>query len=163
MADVVDGTSHTLAMSEKGRGGPGGTRQVLGQSVYRVPRVDIDPTICLATVSGNEYATNQRISPWGQGSLWPFGHPHWSAFTTVLPPNSPSCYNNGSSNPSNGWGIWSAGSAHPGGVNGLMTDGSVRYFSDNISVGNYGSGALPDFGVWGALGTIAEEDIVDEI
>ncbi len=163
MADVIDGTSNTIAMSEKGRGGPGGTREVLGQSVYRVPRVDVDPSLCVATASGGQYVARQQISPWGQGSLWPFGHPHWSAFTTVLPPNSPSCYNNGSSNPSNGWGIWSVGSAHPGGVNGVMADGSVRFFSDDISVGNYGSGTNPDFGVWGALGTIDGVDIADDI
>ena len=44
-----------------------------------------------------------------------------------------------------------------------MTDGSVRYFTDSIGVGNYGSGTLPDFGVWGALGTIAGEEIADDI
>jgi hypothetical protein len=36
-----------------------------------------------------------------------------------------------------------------------LVDGSVRFIKETIACGNYGVGAQPSFGVWGALGTIA--------
>ena len=80
-----------------------------------------------------------------------------SGFTTILPPNSPSC--------ANGAGEWQEGiftpdSYHPGGVNGGMCDGSVRFFSETINAGNLnapvprvGSLGPSPYGVWGALGS----------
>ena len=44
-------------------------------------------------------------------------------FTTVLPPNAPTCLTD---NWGDSWGVFSASSYHPGGVNVLMGDGSVR-------------------------------------
>src|SRR6185437_5357516 len=94
------------------------------------------------------------ISTYTAGNLWAFGHPWWAGFTTILPPNSPSCYEGGL-NPSNFPGVYSASSLHPGGVLVTLVDGSVRFVKETISCGNYGVGNPPSFGVWGALGTIA--------
>jgi hypothetical protein len=44
---------------------------------------------------------------------------------------------------------------HPGGALGCMGDGSVRFINETINCGNYGAAPTPDFGVWGAIGTIA--------
>jgi prepilin-type processing-associated H-X9-DG protein len=54
--------------------------------------------------------------------------------------------------------VITAGSNHPGGVNGLFADGSLRWVSENINCGNLSlpqvvSGNSP-YGVWGAVGSI---------
>ncbi len=100
---------------------------------------------------------NNIRHPWDAGTLWPFGHPHWGAVTTVLPPNGPSCYSGGGDNPSNQWGIYTPGSQHTGGVQVLLGDGAVRFVSNNVNTGNLTPSNL---GVWGALGTIAGEETV---
>lgn len=148
---ITDGTSNTLLMSEKGVGSVG-SRSVIGQSVHNVAP---DPVACAASAAGRQYREPHRISSWGQGTLWPFGHPHWGGFTAVLPPNGPSCYSGGD-NPSNASGIWTPNSHHPEGVNASMADGSVRFITESIDAVGGPSG----FGVWGAMGTIADGDIV---
>ena len=154
LAEVTDGTSHTLAMSEKGIGGGPISNAIAGHSVFGVPPI---PSECAATAAGGLYRDGVRVSSWGQGSLWAFGHPHWGGFTTILPPGSPSCYLGGD-NPSNASGIWSTSSFHPGGVHGMMADGAVRFVSQGIDALGGSSG----FGVWGAWGTIAGEEIFAE-
>ena len=82
-------------------------------------------------------------------------------FSTVLPPNAPACAESGE------WGdhdnvVLPPNSAHPGGVNGAMCDGAVRFFTDNINTGNLGVPQSRDgqsaYGVWGATGSIAGGD-----
>ena len=147
---VTDGTSKTLAMAEKGVGSVS-SRSVIGQSVYNVSP---SPVEC-AAAGGKVYVETAKIASWGQGTLWPFGHPHWGAFTTVLPPNSPSCYRGGD-NPSNASGIWSPNSHHPGGVVAMFADGHVEFLDESINA----IGGLSEFGIWGAMGTIAGSDNV---
>jgi prepilin-type processing-associated H-X9-DG protein len=55
-------------------------------------------------------------------------------------------------------GVLSAGSYHPGGVMGVMADGSVRFINETINTGNLATawvaaGPSP-YGVWGAMGSI---------
>jgi prepilin-type N-terminal cleavage/methylation domain-containing protein/prepilin-type processing-associated H-X9-DG protein len=161
MRDCIDGSSNTIAVAETG-GGVQNSRSVIGNSVYGITGFDTNPTLCKAAVGANfQYAAGTNVSSWGQGSLWPFGHPHWSAVTTVLPPNSASCILGGD-NASNAWGIYTPSSYHTGGVNVLMADGSVRFIGNNIDAGNYGAGTPASFGVWGALGTIAGNETVGD-
>jgi hypothetical protein len=157
--DITDGSSNTIAVSEKGLGGlqnPNGSMTIRGQSVfpYTAASLAANPATCLATAVNKLYIVpNNRVSTFTTGNLWSFGHPHWGAFNTVLPPNSPSCYP-GPDNPSNQPGIFSATSYHPGGVMVTLGDGSVRFVSETIDCGNYGAAPTPNFGVWGALGTV---------
>jgi len=153
--DVSDGTSNTVAISEKGMGVANGSRSILGQSVYSitVAQLESNAAQCLATAVNGQYLANQTIADWPAGNLWAFGHPHWGAFTTILPPNSPSCYD-GAANPSNWSGVFSVSSHHPNGVVAAMGDGSVRFINQTINCGNYGAAPTKNFGVWGALGTI---------
>jgi prepilin-type N-terminal cleavage/methylation domain-containing protein/prepilin-type processing-associated H-X9-DG protein len=159
--DITDGSSNTIAMAEKGIGIQS-SRSVLGNSVYGVAGVDTNPTLCLATATGKTYNAANNVSSWGHGTIWPFGHPHWSAVNMVLPPNGPSCYPNNDDNPSGYWGIYTANSYHVGGVHVGMCDGSVRFVSENINCGNYGAGSPASFGVWGALGTVSGGEVIGD-
>ncbi len=53
------------------------------------------------------------------------------------------------------WGVFPPQGYHPGGVNGCMTDGSTRFFADNIDTGNLAApevtGGISPYGVWGAI------------
>jgi len=154
LRDIADGASNTIALAETGLGPTGGGRTTIGQGVFGMPNnLPTNAPLCLATASGMTYLPGNSISSWGQGSLWPFGHPFWNAVTTVLPPNGPSCYVGGD-NPSNAWGIYTPNSYHTGGVQVTLADGSVRFISNNINCGNYGAGSPASFGIWGALGTV---------
>jgi hypothetical protein len=106
----------------------------------------------LATATNLTYNAGVNIATFTASNLWAFGHPHWGGFNTILPPNSPSCFE-GAANPSNASGLFSASSSHPNGVLVCMADASTRFISDTINCGNYGVAPAPNFGVWGALGT----------
>jgi len=155
--DITDGSSNTVAVSEKGAGAEQTSRTIFGQSIFNSNLNNLvnNPGICLATAVNRKYLPSFNIATYTTADLWPFGHPHWGAFTTILPPNSPSCYEGGG-NPSDAPGVFSVSSYHPGGALACMGDGSVRFVSETINCGNYGNSTpAPDFGVWGALGTIA--------
>lgn len=143
IADILDGTSNTIAMSE--RAARRGNREVIGNTVVNSTN---DPATCLSYSAGGDYPTALTLSSWSAGSLWAFGHPHWNAFVTVLPPNTPTC-SAGPDNLSNWPGIFTAGSRHPGGVNCLLGDASVRFISQTID----STGGPSGFGTWGSLGT----------
>ncbi len=160
VASIKDGTSHTIAISEKGLGVLG-TRSIIGQATYPVVGLDTNAAACLATASNLQYNANRAIAAWHAGGLWSFGHPHWAGFSTILPPNSPSCYfPKQGNNPSESVGVFSVSSYHPGGVVAGFADGSVHIVTDEIDCGNYGVAPGRNFGVWGAMGTVAGGDTV---
>jgi prepilin-type processing-associated H-X9-DG protein len=99
-----------------------------------------------------------------RGSRWARGTVEYTGFNTILPPNSPSCQTGifGSN------GIFSSTSRHPGGVQVLLCDSSVRFISQNINTGNLAARDLlteegrSPYGVWGALGSIAGDELPGE-
>ncbi len=85
-----------------------------------------------------------------------------SSITTIRPPNLESCAWTGDGSD----GSYSVGSRHQGGAHVLMSDGAIRFVSDNIEAGNQRAaspntgtpittdpGSESPYGVWGALGT----------
>jgi len=154
MASVTDGTSNTVALSEKVTGNRL-SRSVLGLATYPMTGLDTNAAQCLATATNGVYNASRTLSDWNFGGIWAFGHPNWAGFSTILPPNSPSCYERNNNNPSNSVGVFSVTSLHPGGVVISMADGSVRFIRQSIDCGNYGVAPNRNFGVWGAMGTIA--------
>ena len=152
--DVTDGTSNTVMMGERSVGT--NARMVLQGHAYSVSFTS-DPTVCRDTVSPtnpNEYtgSVSNRAS-----QRWIDRVPPFCAFATVLPPNSPSCWTGTNENTSES--LTSATSYHPGGVNVVLVDGSVRFIPETIDAGDrtlpeVTSGESP-YGVWGALGSIS--------
>ncbi len=153
MADIIDGTSNTIAMSEALVGD--GTSARIGRAIAVNVQMST-PADCLARLGSNRlivapYDSGQLGRRWGDGSMM------FTGFSTVLPPNSPSC------STAAGGDHWahmliSASSNHPGGVNVCFADGSVRFISDTIDAGSASAGYVTagasPFGIWGALGTV---------
>ncbi len=160
IADLHDGTSNTIAMSEHTFSQD--ARAKLGNLAtgFSISGLRSNPSSCFGSLdsTGRTYSggTSRRR---GQG--WPNGCPFFSGFNTIIPPNGPSC------TPSN-WGgnagILPPNSRHPGGVNVVLADGAVRFVTDNIDTGDLtratvNSGPSP-YGIWGALGSIRGEETI---
>lgn len=168
---ISDGTSNTIAMSERVFHGNVGIRNSLGTDDVRkfvaVNQASVlaSPGACLATAVGQYYAPGVRVKA-RFGSLWTDGQAERVAFNTILGPNKPSCVIDGNGNADSIGGLLTASSNHTGGVNAVFMDGSVHFISENIDTGNVAlppvlSGPSP-YGVWGALGSAAGGDAVGE-
>lgn len=159
LRDITDGTSNTIAVSEKACAAAG-TRSIRGGVAAGISSVASasGPQTCLNTrgSDGNYNSTVTTVVD-RQGRRWGEGEMIYAGFTTVLPPNSPSCQDSTQTDQRTAWGIYSASSWHPGGVNGLMADGSCRFFSETIDTGNLSAAQVTTgespYGVWGALGS----------
>jgi prepilin-type N-terminal cleavage/methylation domain-containing protein len=169
--DVTDGTSNTIAMSElrKSVSYGGDNLEIFGQNRKNTSGVQSNPSLCLATIDPNNPdrfvagSDGDRV----RGDRWLDARPSFTGFQTILPPNSPSCVNGGNNeDPNNA--VYSAASAHTGGVHALFTDGAVRFISNNIDTGDLtatppGRDSTPSpFGIWGALGTRAASEILGD-
>ncbi|MDO4588001.1 MAG: DUF1559 domain-containing protein [Planctomycetia bacterium] len=167
-ATITDGTSNTLAVSEAVVGQAAGTNRVKGGIVLFSGET---PNDCLSMVdsSSRTVFVSSTYADVVRGDTHTDGRPSVMSFSTVLPPNSPSCATD-VSNPGWGWRYVSATSNHSGGVNAVRVDGSVSFISETIDCGDLDwspssgstdysasngdpSGCSP-FGVWGALGSV---------
>ncbi|TWU38872.1 hypothetical protein Q31b_39500 [Novipirellula aureliae] len=114
-----------------------------------------------------------------RGFRWADCGPMFTGFFTVLPPNSTSC---NMSEITIEAGPMSTSSRHQGGTHVLMGDGAVKFITDSIDAGNSnattpyyavhgnngsyisenGVGQGSPYGLWGALGTRASKEVIDE-
>lgn len=137
--EFTDGLSNTIALSEKPIGS-------LGTYAPFRDWLDVHAS----------FPPSQRLNGWirfcaaqtdlthvglGAGRTWMLDGAFYTHFYSALPPNSliPDCGNGGIAN---GFGVFTARSYHPGGVNAVMADGSVRWFPSSIALAT-----------WRALGT----------
>jgi prepilin-type N-terminal cleavage/methylation domain-containing protein/prepilin-type processing-associated H-X9-DG protein len=141
MADITDGLSNTAAFSESVYGD--------GTASLSPPPAIPDPLNLAKDVSGSAMGpaacasagtyTGQRGDRWINGGYLATAYNHWAT------PNSATfdCLNT-----ANNFGLKTARSRHPGGVNLLLCDGSVHFVSNSVS--------LP---TWQALATRAGGEV----
>jgi prepilin-type N-terminal cleavage/methylation domain-containing protein/prepilin-type processing-associated H-X9-DG protein len=168
-AEVLDGLSNTIAMSERLKANYGITAVGPGQIPHTYGTADgigglrAAPNVCFAQSDGRYFISGASVK--GRfGSLWMDGQPERVGFNTVLPPNAPACTEDANVNADSVHTVLPPASNHPGGVNGLMADGSVRFISETIDTGNLAA-QQPDngasiYGVWGRLGSKAGGEAV---
>jgi prepilin-type processing-associated H-X9-DG protein len=153
--DVTDGLSNTAAFGEKvkGIGGAAKDNQVFPDSLNpsaSIAQVNPSPSSTLvyynACKATNIRAPGVALQPMRpQCSLWFNGNKGQARYSHTMPPNTWSC----------GWSDEDAGAAvtamsrHPGGVNILFGDGTVRFIKNSISIQ-----------VWWALGTTAGGEVI---
>ena len=158
-ADVTDGLSNTIAMSERRRGVNG---VPITYTLYNGGGWFTTPNGCLSQFNrATKTWLGSTLGAWS-GVRWPDGGMGFGGLTTNAPPNSVSCaWNSHDAQP----GLYPPSSLHPGGVLALMGDGSVRFISQTIDTGNLnaaGTGltGFSPFGVFGALGSRSAGEVV---
>ena len=82
-------------------------------------------------------------------------------------PNGPSCAASAPPSGKSVGGWFTASSRHTGGVHVLMGDGTVRFINENIDIGDPKatqpqSDGKSSYGIWGAIGTIAGNETVED-
>ena len=162
IADVKDGTSNTIAYSESIVGntinapnkagnaamGSGGQASNKVDASGMLTQIKADMLSCdtdFQTGPANTYGRNARGSSWGIGAMG------YTMFNTVIPPNGAkwvACRMDCCAQAQQAH-YELATSAHSGGVNVALADGSVKFIKDSIS-----------WQTWWALGTKANGEVV---
>ena len=166
IAAITDGTSNTALFSEVLSGidsttgiTPATSNPNLWKRVYFPTTYSDQSGTGASVLAAISMCTSLPASTVAQGGVrgdWYYAYPNYinyGCYNHVSGPNSRSCATSGS--PS--WDTWgldvfgnaAANSNHPGGVNMLMCDGSVRFMKDTVN--------LP---TWWALGTKSGGEVI---
>ncbi len=176
--DCLDGTANTIAMGEichsQNKRDTHGTfaQAVLGNFGSSPTGTTATPQDCAKLVDPLRPrffpASGVTLQAGWKGAAYARGHALYIGVNTILPPNGPSCsgaFSSGSSaiGDTNDV-IATVTSYHKGGAHVLMTDGAVRFITENVDAGNKNWNRSPadwcgtqgdesPYGVWGAMGT----------
>jgi prepilin-type N-terminal cleavage/methylation domain-containing protein/prepilin-type processing-associated H-X9-DG protein len=188
-AAVGDGTSNTIALSEATIAMYRGSflQGTIAKNITSLPTENQKPDStfdyndCFNKANWKSYNSGVAVINDRSGTRWGDCYMIYTGFSTIFPPNSPSCArdnSNGESdhvqrtapdgtpfNQANNVTLMSASSYHNNGVNAAFLDGTVRFVNNGIDSGTDrtlpcpSSGKSP-FGVWGACGSINGEEAV---
>ena len=153
LQDITDGLSQTVAFSEcvKGIGlyndGQAADNLNPPGSVLRLGNLPTDAEqVYVICSTSNPHAPSAPLAGlYSLGSFWHLGTSNATRYNHVMPPNTWSCTEKNSDND----GAHTASSRHPGVVNALLSDGSVRSVKSTVN-------RL----IWRALGTRAGGEVV---
>jgi prepilin-type N-terminal cleavage/methylation domain-containing protein len=153
-ADVRDGLSNTLMLSEHLSGNNNSGSLMVGQS-SEVRRSSAGPT------GATQFPSQAALEAWGQqcaqitdhlssnGNHWIAPLPTQTALNTVAPPNwrFPNCQWSPSGYSSDRNGLYAPRSRHPGGVNAALGDASVRFISETVDFQTFQNLGARDDGI----------------
>ena len=118
--------------------------------------------------------TRDGNADWKRGYRWMDSALLYTCFNSILPPNAEICLGGGGDFAG---GVLPPGSYHQGGCHVLMCDGAVIFMSSSVEAGNGRAGSVmrpsnrpaprtpgskSPFGLWGALGTRASSETIQE-
>ena len=175
--DILDGLSNTIMGGEMNT--DLGDNDITTRVVHQPGGILHNPNLCDDQVdptrpqfwdpTASFASTSAQVE---RGMKWMNGQAVNTGITTILPPNGAIC-----SNGRNTFtiGIYGPSSRHVGGAHVLMSDGAVIFITDSIeagdrSIGNVvwngtgvrSPGSTSPYGLWGALGTRAAKEVVEE-
>jgi prepilin-type N-terminal cleavage/methylation domain-containing protein len=145
LRDITDGSTHTVAMSERLNGpgleNPGDLESDVQRLMLEIPGGnDTTPAVCAAPSSGNCYRD--------RGAKWILGNYGNTLYNHYYTPNAATwdCMNLQQQKA-----LSAARSMHPGGVMVLVCDGSVRFASNAV-----------DQSLWRAVATRRTDEVVQD-
>ncbi|MFO0949715.1 MAG: DUF1559 domain-containing protein [Isosphaeraceae bacterium] len=136
LADITDGSSNTAFFSEKIRGSGTRDKDARSDSLVTAAPTSLDATY--QTCNAMNPLTTPRLTL-VQGASWVMGEMCCTQYNHVAPPNKATCAGLGFANNSmaNMPMQVPPSSRHPGGVNTLFGDGSVKFIKDTVSLQTY--------------------------
>ncbi len=172
---ITDGTSCTIAVAERaippagarGLAGAGGPMSQHWAIAAGVEGTEFLSEGSMALGDGRDFVNSTRpFDP--SGMMWANGRLPFGGITTVTQPNSSAWLGRDGTvidgKPRFDWGVIPPSSYHPGGMNVVLADGSVRFVSESVSAAGQTAREVTDgpspYGLWGAMGTIQGEELV---
>jgi len=148
-AHVSDGSSHTVAFSERLRGGGNPDHLAADRDAFAVRSLVLDADDALRGCRVSARPSNDRPGFTASGKWWFWTGRENTLYVHTQSPNGrvPDC-THGNSLPATL--MFTARSLHPGGVNALMSDGSLRFVTEAISDR-----------VWRAMGSRNGGELID--
>jgi prepilin-type N-terminal cleavage/methylation domain-containing protein/prepilin-type processing-associated H-X9-DG protein len=175
--DILDGLSNTIMGGEITTDlGDRSIRTRMNENVGTTEIQD-NPTACSDDIDPErpgywlDTANLRSRDEEGRGFRWANGNGVFTSMNTILPPNREVCVRFGPT----GFGVLPPSSQHQGGCHVLMADGAVVFVTDSIEAGNSRAGTVrrgrtgdrapgaeSPYGLWGALGTKASREVIEE-
>lgn len=167
-SEITDGSSNTILAGEMAHWSESNRDHKF--AVETGTGILDDPSSVLNLIDGStkNFSPKVKLSEINRGSCWADGRSGVAQFNTILPPKSPVALVGGIGSD----GILPASSPHPAIVAVAFADGSTHTIKEDIDCGNttmppptesqIEAKAKSNYGVWGALGTIASGEPMDD-